>query len=228
MSTEKIPTRPQMGRSLIEHDPKSRAFPARGVLMQPTVERRNKTWRRPTAYDQGQTSSCVGQTLKGVISTSPLTSLIPYSKRRSLTALEIYHGAQVNDDWPGEEPTYYGTSALGACKYLQGLSLIKEYRWCFGADDVIDTLVQHGPVAIGIWWYDGMWKTDDKGFLHPTGKKVGGHEVELHGVNVDKKYVIGTNSWGTDWGANGRFYISWDDLDTILEDDGDAVTIVSC
>jgi C1A family cysteine protease len=57
---------------------------------------------------------------------------------------------------------------------------------------------------------------------------VGGHEVELHGVDISSKYVIGTNSWGADWGVKGRFKLSWENLDRLLQEDGDAVTVVSC
>lgn len=224
--SEKIVSPPNMGRSIIDHDPKNRSYPVR-ALVGAAVERRNKTWRRPAAYDQGQTSSCVGQTFYATLNTSPFTAQIPLATRRKHNALEVYQGAQRNDEWPGEEPTYEGSSALGACKYLRDQGLIKEYRWCFGVDDVIDTLVQHGPVGIGVWWWSGMMRTNSSGFIKPTGSQVGGHEVELHGVNVDKGYVIGTNSWGTDWGVKGRFYITWDDLHALLEDSGDAATVVS-
>lgn len=226
---EVIHTEPGMGRALIEHDPRSWQYSVRGVVTREGVTRQNKTWRRATrAYDQGSTSSCVGQTFQGVLSTSPVTGQVPLATRKLYPAMKIYENAQRHDQWPGEEPSYYGTSALGALKYLQGEGVVKTYRWCFSVDDVLDTLSQYGPVAIGVWWYSGMMKTDSKGFINPTGYQVGGHEVELHGINVDKEYVVGTNSWGIDWGYNnGRFNITWANLDRLLREDGDAVTITS-
>lgn len=226
MTVEKIHTEPTMGRSIITHDPASRAFPAMGLLALPSVPRRDRTWRRGVVYDQGPTSSCVGQTFKGILNSAPVSTGLKYQVRTRLDAVDLYRNAQRFDQWPGEEPDYEGTSALGACKYLQGQGLISEYRWCFGVDDVIDTLVQHGPVGIGVVWYGGMMNTDSSGFVHPTGSKVGGHEVEINGVNVKGRYVIGTNSWGAGWGVKGRFKLSWDDLGTLLDDDGDAVTVV--
>jgi Papain family cysteine protease len=224
---EKITTVPGMGRALIEHDPESRNYPVMGALVRQGVTRRNKTWRRShSAYDQGQTSSCVGQTFRGVLNTSPLTAQIPLATRRLYPAMKIYENAQKLDQWPGEEPTYYGTSALGALRYLFNEGVIKEYRWCFGLNDVLDTLSAYGPVGIGVWWHDAMMGTDSRGFIKPVGQKIGGHEVELHGINIDSRYVIGTNSWGTDWGVNGRFKLSWDNLDLLLQDDGDAATVV--
>jgi hypothetical protein len=221
---EFIPSPPTMGRSIIDHDPRNRNYPAR-ALFAAGLPRKHRTWRRGNAYDQGPTSSCVGQTFKGVLNSQLLSANVAWRIRSKLDAINIYRGGQQFDEWPGDN--YDGTSARGACRYLQSKGLISEYRWCFGLDDVLDTLSHHGPVAIGIAWHSGMWNTDYFGFLHPTGSVVGGHEVELHGINVQLKYVIGTNSWGTGWGINGRFKISWPDLNTLLQDDGDAVTILT-
>lgn len=224
---EQIPTVPIMGRSIIAHDPMSLNFPAAGFLMTPGLPRIHKTWRRGPAYDQGRTSSCVGQTFRGILNTTPNTALVGLAIRAKYSGLSFYSGGQQFDEWPGVEPQYYGTSALGVCKYLLWADIIKEYRWCFGADEVIDTLCQHGPVAIGVRWSEQMMRTDADGYLTPGGRLVGGHEVELHGVEKDKKYVVGTNSWGTEWGiSSGRFKMRWDVLDQLLSDDGDAVTVV--
>lgn len=224
---EAIPTKPGMGRSIIEHDDRSREFAARGTLFREGAARRNRTHRRGRAYDQGETSSCVGQTVKGVLNTAPLSKQVAYGKRTKYDAFQFYREGQDWDEWAGEEPEYYGTSANGVCKYLRHAGVISEYRWCFGLDDVIDTLVQHGPVAIGTYWWTGMWDTDPNGFIIPTGRREGGHETELIGVNVDEEYVIGMNSWGPGWGEDGRYKISWAHLDTLLRDDGDALTITA-
>lgn len=223
---EPIPTVPGMGRALIHHDPESRNYPARGVLMRPGLERRDRTWRRGLPYDQGSTSSCVGQTGKGMLNTAPFSSQVAYHQRAKYDAFGFYLGAQDNDQWPGREPDYEGTSALGLCRYWQKQGLINEYRWCFGVDDVIDTLVQHGPVGIGVWWYSGMMSAPG-GMLTVSGRAVGGHEVELHGVRVKEELVVGTNSWGRGWGDNGRFYMRFSDLDRLLREDGDAFTVTS-
>lgn len=225
---ERINTVPGMGRALIEHDPRSKGYPARGVVMRSGITRVTKSWRRAGVYTQGKSNTCVGQTFRGVLNSSPLSAAIPLAKRKLYPAQKIYDGAQANDQWPGAEPDYSGTSALGAMAYLKQDGVIKEYRWCFGLDDVLDTLSQYGPVGVGVWWHEGMMDTDANGFIKPSGDKVGGHEVELVGINVPGRFVVGANSWGPDWGTfNGRFKLAWEDLGTLLADDGDSVTVTS-
>jgi hypothetical protein len=160
--------------------------------------------------------------MKGLLTTTPFAGRLSPTQRHGLDALAIYRQAQNFDEWPGSN--YDGTSALGACKYLLSAGLITGYRWCFGHQQIIDTISHVGPVGIGVKWLGGMMFTDPTGFIHATGAEVGGHEVELYGVNVKGKYVLGTNSWGAGWGVRGRFKLSWDDLAKLVDGDGDAVT----
>lgn len=224
MTVWQVKHHPLMGRSIVTHDPRSWHYPV-GLLLDQNVPRRTRTWRRGRAYDQGPTSSCVGQTLKGLLNTAPTTARIRSSVRNAYDAMHIYREAQKFDEWPGVD--YEGTSALGACEYLRSVSVIQGYYWCFTLDQVLDCLGQRGAVGIGVQWRSGMWDTDSDGFVHAQGDVVGGHEVELHGIDVKNRFVIGTNSWGTSWGMGGRFRLSWDDLRVLLDGGGDAVTLVS-
>lgn len=219
----RIPTRPFMGRSLIHHDDRSKQFRAVDLLRS-TEQPRDRTWRRGLPYDQGWTSTCVAQTGKGMLNTLPLSSGVKYYTRSRYSIDEFYEGAQKNDEWPGE--AYDGTSGLGLCRHLTAMGLIGQYRWCFGLDDVIRTLSHIGPVGLGVWWYSGMFRTDSNGFISPTGMREGGHEVELIGNDVSEKAVIGMNSWGLDWGERGRFKLSYDDLERLLHEQGDAFVIL--
>jgi C1A family cysteine protease len=71
-----------------------------------------------------------------------------------------------------------------------------------------------------------MWRTDADGYIHATGENEGGHEVELIGVDVSERCVIGMNSWGDNWGVRGRFKLHWEDLETLLAEQGDAFVII--
>lgn len=220
----KIPTQPGMGRSIIHHDERSKNFRAVSLLSAPERKPRDRTWRRGLPYDQGYTSTCVAQTGKGILNTQPLSRNVDYDVRSEYSIDEFYAGAQQNDEWPGE--AYDGTSGLGLCKWLKQQGLIKEYRWCFGVDDVVATVSNLGPVGLGVWWYTGMFDPDPAGYIRPTGAQEGGHEVELIGVDVSERCVIGMNSWGYEWGDRGRFKLTFDDLEFLLNEQGDAFTIV--
>lgn len=219
----KIPTLPGMGRSIVRHDERSKNF--RALALFDPREPRDRIWRRGGPYDQGSTSTCVAQTGKGLLNTLPASSRVPYRVRSKYSTNDFYAGAQLNDEWPGQN--YDGTSGLGLCKHLTNIGLISEYRWCFGLNDVLLTLSHLGPVGIGVWWYSGMFYPDSEGLITPTGSQEGGHEVELIGVDVKQKMVIGMNSWGSDWGPlGGRFKLRWAELDRLLREDGDAFVII--
>lgn len=220
---EQIPTQPGMGRSLIHHDERSKNYRAVSLLSS-TQKPRDRVWRRGQAYDQGITSTCVAQTGKGILNTLPLSSKVDYDIRSEYSINEFYEGAQLNDEWPGE--AYDGTSALGLCRYLTNQGYITEYRWCFGLQDVLLTLSHIGPVALGVWWYSGMFAPNPEGYIRPTGVREGGHEVELIGVDVSERAVIGMNSWGSGWGDRGRFKMTHSDLERLLNEQGDAVVIL--
>lgn len=223
---EHIPTRPGMGRSIVWHDERSKNYRAvdliRGAVA--ATKPRDRTWRRGQAYDQGNTSMCVAYTGKGLLNTKPISSQVDYDTRSEYDVEAFYAGAQEMDEWPGID--YDGTSALGLCKYLVSRALIQEYRWCFSLNDILLTLSHVGPVGLGIWWYTDMFYPNAEGLITPTGVREGGHEVELIGVDISEKVVIGMNSWGEDWGYNGRFKLRWEDLEKLLNEQGDAITIL--
>lgn len=221
-----IPTRPEMGRSFIHHDERSKDFRAVDVLRGAvaTTKPRDRTWRRGGAYDQAYTTTCVPQTGKGILNTLPISRKIDYDIRSEYSIDELYDGAREYDEWPGVD--YDGTSGLGLCKYMKIRNLIDEYRWCFGLNEVLLTLSHIGPIGLGVMWKTGMWETDDRGFISPTGADEGGHEVELIGVDVSEKSVIGMNSWGPGWGVKGRFKLTWDGLEELLDNQGDAFVIL--
>lgn len=220
----------KLGRSIITLDERSLQYPARGVLFQEDLPPKTKTWRRPTAWDQALTSQCVIYTGKGQINTEPFRTAENYAKRKTFNYDYMYRLAQTIDEWPGEAPVYEGTSVLAGQKALKIEGFIQEYRWCFGLSDVLKTLSYYGAVGIGVTWYNSMfYPVNEYGLLNVDVNSgiAGGHAVELHGLNISGKYVIGTNSWGTGWGNNGRFRIKWTDLDMLLKDYGEAYTIVS-
>lgn len=219
------PVNPRLGRSLVWLDEKSREYPARGVLFDPDAEVRSRYWDRPQAYNQLRTSQCVAFSTKGICNTDPMRAGKDPAALAAIDPKRIYDLAQTIDPWPGT--AYNGTSTLAGMKAAHQLGLIPGYRWCFGLDDVVKTLSHHGPVAVGVTWWQSMFQPGYQGMLvvDKAGGNSGGHCVELHGVDVEAQAVVGTNSWGTGWGHGGGFRMRFEDLDMLLRENGEAVTV---
>jgi hypothetical protein len=222
---EKIPTRPNMGRAFISHDPRNRDFPIRALLGE-ALPLREKVWRRGGAYDQGQDPHCVAYEGKGKLNTAPFSAFEDYDVRSRYSTDAFYAGAQANDQWPGTD--YDGTSAQGMLAHLTQQQIVSEYRWCFGIDDVLATLSHHGPVGVGAWWRGGMWDPDSENHLVSySGSYDGGHQFEAIGIHPDVEEVEFMNSWGTSWGDRGRFRMKFDQFALLLDDNADVHTLVT-
>jgi hypothetical protein len=230
MSKEPFVEAAKFGR-IPEFDPLSLNFPARSLIEASDIF--TKTWRRQPAYDQGNTPKCVGYSVYGLVNCQPWTKSISYSRRSRYQPDEIYRWAKRHDAWPGTQ--YAGTSVNAGLKCLRRNGIISEYRWCASVPDILSILSSHGPVVLGVNWYNSMFFQEDfdPGYV-PYQLRVdqgsgvaGGHAVTLHGVDTKTRTVIGTNSWGQGWGDEGRFYLGWDDLEYLLSDNGEAATIVA-
>lgn len=193
-------------------DERSRQYPIRALMG--TAQPRSYTWSCPVWLDQGTEGACVGHGWAHENAARPVAR--PSS---SELAFALYREAQKLDQWPGED--YSGTSVLAGAKAMQARGLLQEYRWAFGLDDALVAISRHGPAVIGVTWYEGMFNTNSEGFIRPTGRRVGGHCVMVHGVNVRSRTVRLRNSWGRGWGVNGDALLAWEDLAFLLKNKGE-------
>jgi hypothetical protein len=120
-----------------------------------------------------------------------------------------------------------GASVLAGAKTMQMLGNVKSYYWGFGINDVLQTLSRRGPVILGINWYASMYETDELGLVTVEGNRVGGHCILANGIWPNhplfkEDVVVWTNSWGSDYGINGRGYIPVESLSRLLREDGEA------
>lgn len=211
------------------HDPRSRAFPVAAVIGE-RPRRRNKLWRVGEILDQGREGACVGFAWTAEALATPIAvdlNRVATNVPRSATAYaqDIYRRAQFIDEWAGQD--YEGTSVNAGAKISRTNGVVKEYRWAFGIDDVVDAVLAKGPVVLGINWHYGMYRAPN-GVVSVTGSVVGGHALLAVGYVVKSEKlggedgVILQNSWGNSWGINGLAQIRVSQLSTLLDNYGEA------
>lgn len=95
-----------------------------------------------------------------------------------------------------------------------------EYRRCLNAADIRNALSEGHPVVIGFLVYTSFMSasTAKRGIMvYPDTRReamLGGHAVCLVGYDSGKSVFIAKNSWGSEWGERGYFYMPY----KVLED----------
>lgn len=166
--------------------------------------------------DQGRTPQCVGYAWAHWLEDGPVpqSGVAPIIPPRM-----IYEQAQKLDEWPGEN--YAGTSVRGGVKYLQQIKKVSNYYWTYNIQTLIDTILTLGPVVVGTNWYYNMFYPNSKGIIKASGALMGGHAYVLNGVDTKQKLFRLKNSWGRRWGKMGSAYISFDDMQRLLREQGE-------
>ena len=124
----------------------------------------------------------------------------------------------------GRPPTDTGSSGLAVAKAAVRAGFATGYTHAFGLQECLAALVL-APVIVGVGWRQDMFAPDERGYLLPTGQVVGGHEFALIALDVTRRRVTLLNSWGPGWSFNGRAYLTWADLGTLLADNGDVIAL---
>lgn len=238
---DKTKTKDRRLDRLKDFDQKSWEHPIRSLISTTDSKvPRSRTHRLLVWNDQGEEGACVGFGCGHELASSPVNVKgvdAKFSRER------IYWEAQKIDQWvggsyPGAKPQYEGTSVLAGMKVIQSLGFIESYRWAFGVKDLVLALGYVGPAVLGLAWFEGMFDTDEAGYIHPTGEIAGGHCILARAVRIvwkdkkasrtwdnvdwDKSWILLHNSWGKDWGVDGTAKVSLRDMDTLLKEDGEA------
>lgn len=213
-------------------DERSKDFPLRAAIKE-RPKRRTKQWRNGVILDQGREGACVGFGWAAEALSTPVSvdlSRVKADVPREPTAFahHLYQRSKVLDIWDGED--YDGTSVLAGAKAMREAGLIKEFRWCFSIEDVIDAILTKGPVVLGIYWYESMYAAPE-GILSVSGEIVGGHCITAVGFKLAKDSVTGEdtvilqNSWGYSWGNWGLAEIRVSELAALLNNAGEACVV---
>ena len=207
-------------------DPRDQNHTFGALLKRRAGKPTSKTWRtsRP-ALDQGQTSRCVAFSWTQFLGAQPIQTR---AKVRTEDALnELYHQAQVLDEWPGED--YNGTSVRGGAKALQAAGHLSEYVWGTTLDDLRAFVSQRGPVVIGSDWYEEMFYPEKHdGYLVPEGANAGGHAWLIYGYDAKKDEFRMLNSWGPNWGVKGTAKIRAADMQKLLDTNAEMCSAIEC
>jgi hypothetical protein len=167
--------------------------------------------------DQGWLPHCVGFAWTGWLEAGPVRHI---GRTPIIDPSHVYYEAQKVDEWPGEG--YAGTSVRAGAKILRRLGFIKSYHWARNLNDIVKALIAYGPVVVGTAWYEGMDQPRPNGIVRARGKMLGGHAYLLTGVNRRKRLLRITNSYGRQWGRQGRAYIPFIDMARLLRMQGEA------
>jgi hypothetical protein len=214
-------------------------FPASAVLP-PKAERSFRYWNSNRWWgDQGGTSQCVAYSWahwaeRPANRTTPWRSAgghlptgRPSDRRWAFhgqrPVFDLDHGynwMQRNDYWEGED--YDGTSVRAGAQYLRNQGLLDRFYWAHSVNEISRALLEVGPVVVGTDWMMDMFIVNNAGWITATGESAGGHAYLLDGVNTRHKFFRIKNTWGRTWGKQGFARISFDDMDKLLSNYGEA------
>lgn len=215
-----MPDYPKLDRR-VHFDNQSRSFSVRQFLGD-SIPLRKRMWKPgDVILDQGKEGRCVVFGWGGELSASPHRYEINDEWCNQHWPLVVAQDRAMGNDYPD------GASVLAGAKTMQMLGDVRSYYWGFGLDDVLQNLCRRGPVVLGTNWRDSMYTTQGNGFIDISGKTVGGHCYLACGVwpnhpLYDADVVAIINSWGPDWGINGRGFMKTSDLGILLHEDGEA------
>ena len=197
------------------YDERSRDYPIRALFRKlDAQEPRSYTWGCEPHLDQGPDGACVGFSFAHEAAAKPQVHPTDYN-----LAMRIYRRAQQIDEWTGED--YDGTSVLAGAKVMKELGYFESYYWALTLEEMQFGVSRKGPGVLGCWWWSGMMDPDENGYIHPTGKRVGGHAILVKGYNVKAGRFEVHQSWGDQWGQGGDAYISDEDMEKLLLNDGE-------
>ncbi len=186
----------------------------------------------PSVRDQGNQGSCVGHGIGGILTGKAIQikTFTEWFSPRWIYYLGRFMGGYVNEDcgceprlaldgllksgcalesaWPYESDFDPSPPPDAAYRAAFGWPLLSYVRVVDGVDGLCTALADGNLVAIGSPWFT-KWLPSPKDGKLPSIKcwdsVSGGHETLLYGYDKKAKYLKGLNSWGEDWGNDGKF-----------------------
>jgi hypothetical protein len=209
-----IPDR-RLGRH-VEHDPRSRNFAA--AMAPKIVSVKHEAVGLP--LNQGSIGSCTANALCGALNSAPdFAGKTPRSENDAISLYELETRLE-GQPYPPNDP---GGSGLMVCKAARQKGWISAYHHAFGIQNALLALVVR-PVITGVKWYASFDNPDPTTGLVAiaSGATVrGGHEIVADEIDEPNKLVWFWNSWGVQFAQGGRFCMTFDTWDQLLQQQGD-------
>jgi Papain family cysteine protease len=205
-------------------DARDENYPMRRLLPREASTRPYRYWFSNGWWgNQGDHGFCVAYASDHWLEDGPVTQK---GQPPCIDPIQLMTEAVAIDEWPDDTNIEDGTSVRAAAKVMQAHGYISAYHWAATLDDIVQALLEVGPVVMGTNWYDTMMEPDEAGFIHIGGQIAGGHAYVLDGINQATKIVRLKNSWGRSWGANGFAFLGFADLDRLLNENGEGMLAV--
>lgn len=222
-------TDPRLGRHVL-HDSRSLLYTV-GAVDDPRTLTSVRHAANIPILNQGNLGSCTGNAGTANMasigfwpSVATLLSKTDGAKNETW-AVGLYSQATALDPWKGQyPPTDTGSDGLSVAKALKARGLISGYQHATSRDATLTALAKQA-VMVGTDWHEDMFQPAADGRLSVTGDVAGGHEYVLDELDVEHQRVWMRNSWGASWGIDGRAWMSWDDLGTLLSANGDCTVL---
>lgn len=177
-------------------------------------------------FDQGNLGSCTANAALGCLVTAPFGHEgVSYTEDDAVKLYEL----ETNFDsyeFSGKHypPDDTGSTGPWSMMALQQLGKIDGFVHSTSAHTALKML-NRAPISIGVPWYKSMFTPDGSHVIHvdESSGVAGGHQVCVTANDVSNQLVRIRNSWGAGWGDQGHAWLSWSDLDFLLQHGGDVV-----
>lgn len=177
-----------------------------------------KKWDFPAdALDQEDTAHCVGFSMAHFGMSLPTFTL-----HTNEDGHHYYYLCKENDMEPKLEN---GTTVRSAAQVLKNMGVIEAYAFASDMTTIKWWLLNRGPIIAGTVWTEEMMEPLEDGTLDTSGYFLGGHAYLLTEWREDG-YIGIQNSWGPEWGDNGKAYIYYEDFMELFMYGGEALAAV--